>query len=318
MSSGKDEPGTAVIAAPPSRRSPLRFVAAAASYPLLFAPFWRRSWLHQMGRCLVLVLYIYVALLIALLVLEDHFLYHAALASESWTPPPAGVAVEDVALRTADGTAIHGWWSVPDGWTPERGAVLYCHGNADNLSHWGSEIPIWQARLGAGVLFFDYPGFGKSGGAVSEAGCYAAADAACDWLTQEKAIPGRRVVIVGRSLGTGPATDLASRRPCRALILFSPFTSFPDLAQEKYPMFPGRWLVHNRYDNLRKITACRCPIFIAHGTADALIPFHHGQQLFAAAAAPKRFHAMPGLNHEEPPDAAFYDDVKAFLKEAAP
>ena len=83
-------------------------------------------------------------------------------------------------------------------------------------------------------------------------------------------------------------------------------------------MFPGRWLVHNQFDNLRKIATCRCPVFIAHGTADTLISFSHGQRLFAAAVEPKRFHAMPGLNHTDPPDPAFYEELRRFLDETAP
>ncbi len=307
-----------MTSSPPIRRTPLWSLAAAASYPLLFAPFWRRSWRHRIGRLFVVVVYAYFGALVALMVMEDRFLYHPATAAEVWLPPPAGANIEDVNLTSADGTTIHGWWGAPDGWSPERGALLYCHGNGGNVSERGHETPMWQAYLKTGVFIFDYPGYGKSGGKPTEAGCYAAADAAYDWLTQKKQVSAERLLLMGRSLGCAMATDLASRRPCRALILCSAFTSFPELAQEKYPMFPGRWLAHNRFDNLRKITACRCPVFIAHGTADALVPFHHGEQLFAAAAEPKRFLAMPGLGHNDAPDGAFYEELSRFLKEVAP
>ncbi len=304
-----------MTSSPPARRTPLRSLAAAASYPLLVAPFWRRSGFHRAGRLAMLAVYAYLAVLIAMLVLEDRFLYHPTTAAEVWLPPPQGANIEDVTLTSADGTAIHGWWGAPDGWSPERGAMLYCHGNGGNVSERGHETPLWQAYLKTGILIFDYPGYGKSGSRPTEAGCYAAADAAYDWLTREKGVAGERVLLMGRSLGCAMAIDLASRRPCRALILCSAFTSFPELAQEKYPFFPGRWLVHNRFDNLRKILTCRCPVFIAHGTADAVVPFHHGEQLFAAAPQPKRFHAMPGLGHNDAPDGAFYEEVRAFLKE---
>lgn len=86
----------------------------------------------------------------------------------------------------------------------------------------------------------------------------------------------------------------------------------------KYPIFPGRWLVHNRFDNLGKIADLHCPVFIAHGTSDALIPFTLGERLFAAAPEPKRFHAMPGRGHNDGPDDAFYGAVRRFLDEEAP
>ena len=80
-------------------------------------------------------------------------------------------------------------------------------------------------------------------------------------------MPARRILVCGGSLGGGIATDLAVRRPHRALVLVSTFTSFPDMAQKVYPWLPGRYLVHNRFDNLTKIAACRGPVFIAHDTA---------------------------------------------------
>lgn len=302
---------------PPPRFSWLRLLAAFASYPLLFAAFWRRSWFHRAGRLCVIAIYVYLSPLLALLVLEDRLLYHPTTA-EVWLPPPRGANIEDVNLTSADGTPIHAWWGAPDGWTPEQGAVLFCHGNAGNVSEWGQEIPIWQAYVHTGVVVFDYPGYGKSGGRPGEQGCYAAANAAHDWLTRNKQIPAERILLIGRSLGGAMATDLASRRSCRALILCSAFTSFPDLAQEKYPFFPGRWLVHNHFDNLRKIAGVRGPVFIAHGTVDALVPFTQGERLFAAAPEPKRFLAMPGLGHNDSPNEDFYTAVGEFLAETAP
>ena len=99
------------------------------------------------------------------------------------------------------------------------------------------------------------------------------------------------MIVLGRSLGAGVAVDLACRRPHRALVLYSPFTSFPDLAQEKCRWLPTRRLVRNRFDNLGKIAGVRAPVFIAHGTADSLVPMHHGERLHAAA--PRRSASCP-------------------------
>ena len=115
------------------------------------------------------------------------------------------------------------------------------------------------ARMGQAVLIFDYPGYGRSGGRPSESGCYAAADTAHAWLTAVRRVPADRLVILGRSLGAGVAVDLACRRPHRALVLYSPFTSFPDLAQEKCRWLPARRLLRNRFDNLSKIAGVHAP-----------------------------------------------------------
>jgi fermentation-respiration switch protein FrsA (DUF1100 family) len=90
------------------------------------------------------------------------------------------------------------------------------------------------------------------------------------------------------------AVDLASRRPHRALLLVSTFTSIPDMAQKQYPWLPARWLVRNRFESLDKIASCPMPILIAHGTADEFVPFAQGERLFAAAQEPKQFFPMEG------------------------
>ncbi len=232
-----------------------------------------------------------------LLALENWLLYHPARPARCWQEPPAALRVEDLELTTRDGGRIHAWWTAPAGWAPSDGAMLYCHGNAGNVSARGEHLAVWQARMGTAVLIFDYPGYGRSGGRPSEAGCYAAADAAHDWLTAPGRVSAGRVIVLGRSLGAGVAVDLARRRPVRALVLYSPFISFPDLAQEKCRWLPTRRLVRNRFDNLGKIGGVRDPVFIAHGTADTLVPVHHGERLYAAARGPKHFLPLPGRGH---------------------
>jgi fermentation-respiration switch protein FrsA (DUF1100 family) len=162
---------------------------------------------------------------------------------------------------------------------------------------------------------FDYPGYGRSTGETTEAGCYAAGDAAFDWLLEERKVPAERVIVYGGSLGGGIATDLASHRPHRAIVLVATFSSFPDMAQTRYPWLPGRWLVHNQFDNLGKIAACRGPVFIAHGTRDGLIPFAQAESLFAAAGEPKRFFTMMNHYHVDLPNDAFYPALRDFLAE---
>jgi fermentation-respiration switch protein FrsA (DUF1100 family) len=112
------------------------------------------------------------------------------------------------------------------------------------------------------------------------------------------------------------ATDLASRRAHGALILVKTFTSMPDVGQGLYPWLPVRWLMRNRFDSLTKIRRCKRPVFIAHGTADGLIPFAQGQRLYAAANEPKQFLAMPGVDHNEDWGSGFFPALRKFLLEA--
>ena len=92
----------------------------------------------------------------------------------------------------------------------------------------------------------------------------------------------------------------------------------PDVGQELYPFMPVRWLMRNRFDSLTKLNLCKQPIFIAHGDADHVIPFGHGERLYAAAHEPKQFMPLAGADHNDPLPAEFYERLKTFLASTAP
>jgi fermentation-respiration switch protein FrsA (DUF1100 family) len=272
-----------------------------------------QTWRRRIARYAIMAAIIYVGVIVLLLAFENQMVYHPS-GPDEWYPPPSSI-VQDVELATADGTKIHGWWF------PHRRsqqALLYFHGNAGNLSWRGEAMMLLRERLGVAVLIVDYPGFGKSGGSVGEAGCYAAGDAAYAWLTGSQKIPGDQVIIYGSSLGGGIAVDLASRNPHRALVLVKTFTTMPEVGQEVYPWLPVRWLMRNRFDSLGKLDKCRSPIFVAHGTADQTVPFVHGERLYAAAHEPKQFLAIEGWGHNSALPAEFFVQLQAFLARTAP
>jgi fermentation-respiration switch protein FrsA (DUF1100 family) len=292
-----------------------RLKAVLRVLALRSVPFWERSPGRRLLRLGVFALYCYLGVLVVLLSLENWFLFHPTKASAEWLPPPAGLDVRDVELTSADGTRLHAWWFTPPGWEPGRGAVLYCHGNAGNLSHRGESLRLWAQEMGQAVLLFDYPGYGRSAGRPTEAGCYAAGEAAYDWLTARQKVRPQDVILYGGSLGGAIATELASRHPFRALVLMAAFTSFADMAQKTFPWLPARWLVRNKLDNVTKIARCRGPVFIAHGTADTLVPFGHGQRLYAVACEPKRFYEMVGHDHNDGAGPEFFAALRGFLAE---
>jgi hypothetical protein len=214
-------------------------------------------------------------------------------------------------LTTADGTPVRAWWCPVPG---AADAVLYCHGNAGDLADRAEPVSRVMAELGQSVLVFDYPGYGLSGGRPSEAGSYAAADAAYDWLLGN-GVPAARITVVGVSLGGGVAVDLAARKPARALVLVKTFTSVPDVAARLLLGLPMRPVMANRFDSLAKIGRCRLPMFVASGTRDRLIPYRHGVRLYDAAAGPKRFYPLVGSDHDDPLTPDFFAALRAFLAE---
>ncbi len=251
----------------------------------------------------------YAGLVLMLLLLENSLLFHP---SHDWVSPPVP-EIEDVQLACADGTRVHAWFLPAK---DSDSVLLYCHGNAGNLSHRGPSIVRMRGLLNASVLIIDYPGYGKSEGKPSEHGCYQAADAAYAFLTDTKKFAPKKILLYGGSLGGGVATDLASRKEHRALILVKTFTSAPDVACDIYWWLPVpiHVLMRNRFDNITKIKACKRPLFIAHGTADEVIPFAHGERLFAAANEPKRFLPLPGDGHNDPLPEEFFTSLREFLQ----
>jgi pimeloyl-ACP methyl ester carboxylesterase len=276
------------------------------------------GWKRRTVRILTIALTMYLALFALLLIFEDRLLFRPDREDDGWVPPPKSLTqLQDVWLD-ADGTQIHAWWSPPQGWDKSKGASLYCHGNAGNVSYCGQILASWNHERGEAILALDYPGFGKSEGKPSESGCYAAARAAYAWLTNQQAIDPDRIILVGQSLGAAVATNLAADHPHRALVLISPFTSMPDMAAKQFPIFPGRWFIHNRFDNLERIGHCRRPIFIVHGIADPLVPSDDAQRIHAAANTPKRILSLEGVGHDVALNGGFYLALNEFLQTSEP
>jgi fermentation-respiration switch protein FrsA (DUF1100 family) len=258
---------------------------------------------------------LYVGVVLVLLALEKSLVFYPASPAESWETP-VDPRTQDVWFTDAIGAKLHGWWLPPN--NPGAGAVLVAHGNGGNVSGRGALAWNLHRTLDAGVLLFDYPGYGKSEGKPDEAGCYSSGDAAFKWLTEVAKIPSNQIVLLGESLGGGTAVELATRHEHRALVLVFTFTSLPAAAKFHYPWLPTQWLMRTRFDNLAKIKQCPRPVFIAHGTADEVIPFHHGETLFAAANEPKEFFPMGGATHNILLGDDFYAALARFLAEKAP
>jgi hypothetical protein len=209
------------------------------------------------------------------------------------TPSNLGLAFEDVNLAAADGTRLHGWF-VPGS---RAATLLWCHGNAGNISHRLDNLAEIHRRLGLGVLLFDYRGYGRSEGVPSEAGLYADARAFRAWLRTRPGAEGEPVIYFGRSLGAAVAAVLAEEEPPTALILETPFTSVQAMANQTLP--GAGYLFRTRFDTLARIPRIAVPLLVLHGDADEVVPFRHGEAVFAAAAEPKTFVRIPRARHND-------------------
>jgi fermentation-respiration switch protein FrsA (DUF1100 family) len=229
--------------------------------------------------------------------LANRAIYYPSKYPEgSWELQRASGA-SDAWMETSDGVKIHGWWLERDG-SPL--ATLFLHGNAGNITDRARAIQE-IAAAGSSVLILDYRGYGKSSGSPSEQGLYRDSEAGFIYLLGKNYRAGQ-IVLHGESLGTAVAIDLASRRPCAALILEAPFTSASDVAGTVVP-YLGPLLVRS-FNSLPKIRWIRVPKLFIQGDRDEVIPLQLGQKLFAAAQGSKTFWTVPGAGHNDILDTA--------------
>jgi uncharacterized protein len=225
---------------------------------------------------------------------------------------------EDAWFQAADGTRLHGWY-VPK--TDARAAVLFCHGNAGNITHRADILNTLHRHVGVSTLIFDYRGYGHSEGKPNEAGLLADARAARRWLADREKIAEADVVLMGESIGGAVAVDLAARDGARALVLESTFNNLPDVAAYHYPWLPVRWAMRTRLDSEHKIGDYHGPLLQSHGDADTIVPLQFGRRLFDTANQPKQFLLYRGHDHNDPMPLEYYDRLAAFLdgvKDRAP
>jgi fermentation-respiration switch protein FrsA (DUF1100 family) len=219
-------------------------------------------------------------------------IYYPSKYPEGAWEQQGAVGASDAWMEASDGVKIHGWWVRRE---HSSLATLFLHGNAGNITDRARHVQE-IAAAGSSVLILDYRGYGKSSGQPSEEGLYRDSDAGLDYLLGKGYRPGL-IIVHGESLGTAVAVDLASRRPCAALILEAPFTSASDVAGTVLP-FVGPLLIRS-YNSLSKIQRIRVPEFFMQGDRDEVIPLRLGQKLFAAAQGSKTFWIIPGAGHND-------------------
>jgi fermentation-respiration switch protein FrsA (DUF1100 family) len=170
--------------------------------------------------------------------------------------------------------------------------ILYSHGNGEDLGH---IIPFLDEirQNGFEVVAYDYPGYGVSEGKPSESGCYEAIDATYQYLVNDMEIDPSRIIVWGRSLGTGPSCYLASRSPVGGLLLETPFLSAFRTITE-IPVLP--W---DRFRNLNRLSDIKCPSLVVHGELDEVIPFRHGKKVHQGLPEPKSFLGIENASHND-------------------
>jgi hypothetical protein len=240
--------------------------------------------------------------------LAHRSIYYPSKFPTGWWEEQKRLGAADVELTAADGVKLHGWWLRR---ADSQIATLFLHGNAGNVTHRSLAMAAVSAA-GSSILVVDYRGFGKSEGRPSEAGLYADAAAAYDFLIAQ-GFAANRIVLHGESLGCAVAIELAAGRPCAGLVLEAPFTSARDVAARVFPVL-GPMLVWG-YDSQSKIGRVKAPLLIIHGGRDEIIDVWMGRRLHEMGNEPKQLWIVPGAGHNNLISAAgpaYGDRLAAF------
>ena len=270
----------------------------------------RRVWGFARRPVVVGVL-AYLLVLLLLMIFEKYLIYPGTyMEGGDWKPD--GFVFESAFFESADGTMLHGWYL--DHLQPAA-HVLICHGNGENVAVMAGFLRSMRDEFDVSIFAFDYRGYGLSEGSPHEAGVIADGHAAQAWLARRAGIELADIVVLGRSLGGAVAVDLAAANGARGLVLERTFTSLPDVAASLYWWAPVRLLMHNRYDSRSKIARYDGPLLQTHGTADEIIEFDIGKQLFdSAASKQKQFVEMAGVRHNDPSTREYLLVLKDFLQ----
>lgn len=158
----------------------------------------------------------------------------------------------------------------------KKGIVCYFHGNSDNLVRWGKFANDFT-KNGYDVLMIDYRGFGKSKGNFSEKGLLIDAETAYNYC--KNLFPENKIIIYGRSLGSGIATQIAVKNSPKLLLLETPYFNFPDVAHHFLPIFPYSKMSRYQFSTDQYIAKVKCPIHLFHGTDDELVYYESSLKL---------------------------------------
>jgi fermentation-respiration switch protein FrsA (DUF1100 family) len=239
----------------------------------------------SLGRILVLA---FVFLVLYVTLFEHRLIYYPD--RELSGAPESDF--EDVRFVAGDGTPLHGWF-IPSG--SDR-VLIVSHGNAGNISHRGSMGDFLKEELDVNVFMYDYRGYGLSEGEPSEEGTYSDIRGAYAY-TRSLGYAPSNIYLMGQSLGSAIAVNLAAEEPVGGVILEAPFTSVHAIVRKIFHV-PLGWVIRTRYDSVSKMSRIRVPVAVIHADGDPVLPIELGRELFEATNQPKSFFEIDGEIHE--------------------
>ena len=255
-----------------------------------------------------LIILIYLTITFVLYYSQRSLLYHPT--ENNYSGDKLTVPIDKVKINTEDNIELLAWYHVKD--VDNYKTILFLHGNAGSLENRIHKINHFN-DMDVNFLIISWRGFSGNKGQPTEEGLYKDAKSGVDWL-KNKGIRKENIIIYGESLGTGVATEIAQNNNFAGVILESPFTSMVAAGKSKYPIFPIKLLLKDKFESDKKIQNIKSPILIMHGEIDKIVPFWMGKKLYELANEPKYSYFPKYDDHMMEFNKDLINSINSFIK----
>ena len=256
----------------------------------------------------ILVSLVYFFASLGLYIFQRDLLYHPT--ENNYDGDKLTVNIQEVKIVTDDNIDLLAWYHNKD--INKFKTILFLHGNAGSLENRIHKINHFE-DMNINFLLLSWRGFSGNKGKPTEKGLYQDARSAVKWLVKQGVIE-ENIIIYGESLGTGITTEIAQNKNFAGIILETPFTSMVAAGKSKYPIFPIKLLLKDKYESDKKIKNIKSPVLIMHGEEDQIVPFWMGEKMFQMANEPKYSYFTKFDDHMMEYDENLVSELKKFIK----
>ncbi|MGI5839369.1 MAG: alpha/beta hydrolase [bacterium] len=267
---------------------------------------------RKMKAALLNLVSAYLLILAGLFLVQEHLLYFPPRISEEYAAAVAVAAnIEEVKFGTDDGVMLHGWLAGD----PEGGKaplLIYYGGNGEEVSRFAAQSGRFP---GYAVLAMNYRGYGLSEGRPNERNLCRDAEKIYDLFADREDIDRERIIVMGRSIGTGVAVHIAACRPVHGVILVTPYDSLTRVVQAKVKVIPASLLLRNRFDSIAMAPRLDIPLLALIAGRDEVIPPAHAYNLTGKWGGAVTQVTLESAGHNDiQQDKSFWESIVAFLE----
>ncbi|MFI5294625.1 MAG: alpha/beta hydrolase [Thermodesulfovibrionales bacterium] len=218
--------------------------------------------------------------------------------------------VEDISLKAGDGVTIRGWM-VKDSRAGKSPLIIYFGGNAEEVSYLIGESDKFR---GWSLALMNYRGYGLSEGRPGERALFDDAITIYDYFSDRGDVNRGRIIVMGRSLGTGVAVYVAQNRAVEGVILVTPYDSLTSVAREKFPFLPISFLLKHTFDSVSRAPSIAAPLLALAAKDDTIIPPEHAKRLVEKWTGPRTLEVLEGVDHNSvDSNPLYWETIRTFL-----